>query len=170
MLNKLSLNIITMFGIGYIKFASGTFASFTTCLFFFILFKVKIISFETINFNNVLIFLIVVFLIGIYLINNIKNNFKKKDAHEIVIDEFLGQSFVLLSLFFMPISLNSLDKNMIFYFLASFFLFRFFDIIKPFPINLIDKKLQNGFGIMLDDLVAGFFSSICIYILINLWS
>ena len=70
----------------------------------------------------------------------------------------------------MPISLNSLDKNMIFYFLASFFLFRFFDIIKPFPINLIDKKLQNGFGIMLDDLVAGFFSSICIYILINLWS
>lgn len=170
MLNKLGLNIITMFGIGYIKFASGTFASFTTCLFFFILFKVKIISFETINFYYVLIFLIVVFLIGIFLINNIKNNFNKKDAPEIVIDEFLGQSFVLLSLFFMPISLNSLDKNMIFYFLASFFLFRFFDIIKPFPINLIDKKLQNGFGIMLDDLVAGFFSSICIYILINLWS
>jgi len=170
MLNKLSLNIITMFGIGYIKFASGTFASFTTCLFFFILFKFKIIFFENINFFNVLIFLIGIFLIGIFLINNIKNNFNKKDAREIVIDEFLGQSFVLLSLFFMPISLNSLDKNMIFYFLASFFLFRFFDIIKPFPINLIDKKLQNGFGIMLDDLVAGFFSSICIYILINLWS
>jgi phosphatidylglycerophosphatase A len=169
MLNKLGLNIITMFGIGRIKFASGTFASLATCVFFFILFKVKIISLENIIFFNVLIFLIAVFLIGIFLINNIKNNFNKKDAPEIVIDEFLGQSFVLLSLFFMPISLNALDKNMLFYFLAGFFLFRFFDIIKPFPINLIDKNLQNGFGIMFDDLVAGFFSSICIYIIIILW-
>ena len=169
MLNKLGLNIITLFGIGHIKFASGTFASFATCIIFFILFKLKIIFLENINFFNILIFLIAVFLIGIFLINNIKNNFNKKDASEIVIDEFLGQSFVLLSLFFMPISLNTLDKNMLFYFLASFFLFRFFDIIKPFPINLIDKKLQNGFGIMFDDLVAGFFSSVCIYIIIILW-
>ena len=51
----------------------------------------------------------------------------------------------------------------------SFFLFRLFDITKPFPIGLIDKKLKSGFGIMLDDCVASLFSIICIYVIINLW-
>jgi len=43
---------------------------------------------------------------------------------------------------------------------ASFILFRIFDIFKPYPINLIDQKLKNGFGVMLDDMIAGIFSSI----------
>jgi len=43
---------------------------------------------------------------------------------------------------------------------ASFVLFRIFDIFKPYPINLIDQKLKNGFGVMLDDMIAGIFSSI----------
>ena len=112
---------------------------------------------------------IIGFFIGIYLIDNVKNNFKKKDASEIVIDEFLGQSIVLTSLLFMPISLELLEKNIIIFFLVSFFLFRLFDITKPFPIGLIDKKLKSGFGIMLDDFVASLFSIICIYVIINLW-
>jgi len=43
-------------------------------------------------------------------------------------------------------------------------LFRFFDIIKPFPINLIDKKMKNGFGVVLDDVLAGIFSAIIYWI------
>jgi len=169
MLNKLGLSIITMFGIGYIKFASGTFASLATCVIYFFLFKIIFLQIENNYLNYLIFFLISIFFIGIYLIDNVKNNFKKKDASEIVIDEFLGQSFVLISLLFMPLNLELLEKNMIFLFLISFFIFRFFDIAKPFPINFIDKKMQNGFGIMFDDLVAGFFSSICIYIIISLW-
>ena len=81
----------------------------------------------------------------------------------------MGQSIVLTSLMFMPISLELLEKNIIILFIVSFFLFRLFDITKPFPIGLIDKKLKSGFGIMLDDFVASLFSIICIYVIINLW-
>jgi len=50
--------------------------------------------------------------------------------------------------------------------IACFILFRFFDILKPFPINLIDKKLKNGLGVLLDDVVAGIFSSLIVWITI----
>ena len=169
MLNKLGLSIITMFGIGYIKLAPGTFASLATCIIYFFLFKIIFSQIEINYLNYLIFFLILIFFIGIYLIDNVKNNFKKKDASEIVIDEFLGQSIVLTSLMFMPISLELLEKNIIIFFIVSFFLFRLFDITKPFPIGLIDKKIKSGFGIMLDDLVASFFSIICIYVIINLW-
>ena len=42
--------------------------------------------------------------------------------------------------------------------LIAFLLFRFFDIFKPFPINLIDKKVKNGLGVVLDDVVAGIYT------------
>ena len=45
------------------------------------------------------------------------------------------------------------------YLLFTLLFFRFFDIIKPFPINLIDKKVSGGIGIMLDDVIAGIFSA-----------
>ena len=48
-------------------------------------------------------------------------------------------------------------------FLSFFLLFRLFDILKPFPINLIDKKLKNGFGVVLDDVLAGIFTAITYY-------
>mgnify|MGYP001235750763 FL=1 len=49
-------------------------------------------------------------------------------------------------------------------FLILFVLFRFFDILKPFPINLVDKKIKNGFGIVLDDVIAGIFTTILYFI------
>ena len=51
----------------------------------------------------------------------------------------------------------------------SFLLFRFFDILKPFPINLIDNKIKNGFGVMLDDVVAGIFATLVLFMGISLW-
>ena len=54
-------------------------------------------------------------------------------------------------------------KNLLPIFLA-FFLFRFFDILKPFPINIIDKKMKNGLGVVLDDIIAGIYTSITILI------
>ena len=62
----------------------------------------------------------------------------------------------------MPNNIN----NFIFYIIVSFFLFRFFDIVKPYPINIIDKNIKNGFGVMLDDVVAGIYSSIILLIVI----
>ena len=93
MLNKLGLSIITMFGIGYIKLAPGTFASLATCIIYFFLFKIIFSQIEINYLNYLIFFLIFIFFIGIYLIDNVKNNFKKKDASEIVIDEFLGTKY-----------------------------------------------------------------------------
>ena len=53
--------------------------------------------------------------------------------------------------------------------LISFIGFRFFDILKPFPINYIDYNYKNGFGVVFDDIVAGIFTTIVLYIFINIY-
>ena len=100
--------------------------------------------------------------------------FKKKDPKEIVIDEFIGQSIPLTFYFFQGfISIKELTffKGYSFegWIIISFILFRFFDIVKPFPINIVDKKMKNGLGVMLDDIIAGIYSAITIYIFYALW-
>jgi phosphatidylglycerophosphatase A len=71
-----------------------------------------------------------------------------------VIDEFAGMWLALFISSKMNASVDitsfSLDS-----FIVAFILFRFFDILKPFPISYIDKNIKNGFGIVLDDLIAG---------------
>jgi len=69
------------------------------------------------------------------------------DPREIVIDEVAG---FLLSIIFIPFTLRNL--------IAGFFLFRFFDILKPPPIKMIEEKVKGGCGIVLDDLVAGVYT------------
>jgi phosphatidylglycerophosphatase A len=66
------------------------------------------------------------------------------DPQEVVIDEVAGVSITLL---FVPLSWLS--------FFAGFALFRFFDILKPWPVSWADKKVKGGLGIMLDDILAG---------------
>ena len=63
---------------------------------------------------------------------------------------------------------NQFGANLYLY-VASFFLFRFFDIFKPFPIGYFDKNYKNSFGIMFDDVLAGLYTSIVILLLIKLY-
>ncbi len=157
MIKKLNISLLTMFGIGYSKFAPGTVASFLTCVIYIILFiyNVQILI--------LLFFFLIILLYSFYAIESTKNYFKEQDSREIVIDEFIGQSVPILTIYYLNFS-NDL-KNFIFLSILSFIFFRFFDILKPFPINLIDKNLKNNFGIILDDLVAGIFSVITLLIL-----
>ena len=76
------------------------------------------------------------------------------DPSKIVIDEILGQ---MLCLLFVPVSAVSLG--------AGFFLFRFFDIWKPFPVRN-SEKLPGGMGIVCDDLIAGVYAGLCLKVLI----
>ena len=95
--------------------------------------------------------------------------FKEKDSKEIVIDEFLGQSIPFLALYYLihienAFDIGRLDLNhALIYFLLFFAFFRFFDILKIFPINIIDKKMKNGLGVVLDDVVAGTYTAIIVY-------
>jgi len=157
MIKKLNILLLTMIGVGNSKFAPGTMASFITCLIYIIFFicEINIIY---------LIFLVTLLLIYCsYSIDYYKRNFLEVDAKEIVIDEFIGQSVPLLTIYnFIP---SNNFKDFMLYTFFSFILFRIFDIAKPFPINFIDKKIKNGFGVILDDVVAGLYSVIVLLII-----
>ena len=176
-MNNIAIQLITMFGIGRISKIPGTIASFVTCLFYFlcIIFNVNIIF--------LLITFFIILILSIIFINKYFSNFTEIDAKEIVIDEFLGQSIPLMSYYYFLFNSNDFlsfiwiggffgtghTSGFISWILISFLLFRFFDILKPYPINLIDKKMKNGFGVMLDDVLAGIFATLVLYISISLW-
>ena len=158
---------ITMFGLGYFKYFPGSLASFITCVIFYILWST--IGIKDLFFPYI-VFLIIVTICSIKLINNI---YKDNDAKEIVIDEFIGQNIPLLAMYNIEIKAKILQTSFSglsteVWIISSFILFRFFDILKPFPINWIDKNIKNGLGVILDDIIAGMFSAITIYIFL-LW-
>jgi phosphatidylglycerophosphatase A len=158
MIKKINILILSMFGIGYSKYAPGTVASFITSLIFVYFFNYKI------NFIFLILCVTLIFIFSIYSIDKFKNSFDEVDSKVIVIDEFVGQSIPILTIY------NLIPKNnitsFIFYVVISFALFRFFDIIKPYPINKVDKVMKNGFGVMLDDVIAGVYSSTIILVIL----
>ena len=145
---RLASVIVTFFFIGHAKIAPGSIASLVTA-FLFYLFAKHLIFY---------VFVIIIFgttLLSYIAIRNYTAEFLEKDRSEIVIDEVIGQSISLLPLLFFTEDLPSL-----FYMcLVSFLFFRFFDISKPFPINKVDK-MNNTFGIIFDDILAGILSAI----------
>ena len=174
MIKKFGLPILTLFGVGYFKYAPGTAASFITCLIYFTLTE----SAFSLGINKfyIVIFLIFVLFYSIIFIDKLSPVFKKKDPREIVIDEFVGQCIPLVSILFKPDGFipnccykGTIEEASVIWILLSFILFRFFDILKPFPINIVDKKMKNGVGVMLDDIIAGIYSTIVIYIIYALW-
>ena len=157
MYKKFNLLILTMFGLGNSRYAPGTVTSFVTCLIYIALFNYKV---------NILILIgsvSLIFLYSIFILDELKNSFSEIDAKEIVIDEFVGQSIPLLSIYNLVLFNNI--NNFILYTFSVFFLFRLFDIFKPYPINIIDKKIKNGFGVMLDDVLAGIYSVIVFFLI-----
>jgi len=171
MIKKFGLSILTLFGVGYFKYAPGTAASFITCIIYYILW---IAEFSLHNHKIYLVcFLIIILIYSILIIDKLSQFFKKKDPKEIVIDEFVGQCIPLVAFLFRPENLSHLggrvNNYILIYILLSFILFRFFDILKPYPINIVDKKMKNGVGVMLDDIIAGIYSTIVIYIIYSLW-
>ena len=154
MIDKFGKTFLTMFGIGYFKYAPGTASSLITCLIYLLISKHFVLSYFV-------VFLIIVSIYSIILIDKI---YKERDAKEIVIDEFIGQSIPI----FFTYNLASDFEEYLLMTILSFLLFRFFDILKIFPINLVDSKLKNGLGVVLDDILAGIYSAIIIYFLIYL--
>ena len=172
MIDKFGKAILTMFGIGYFKYAPGTAASFVTCIIFYLLYASSFYLGQ--GKIYIVCILLIILVYSIIIIDKLSYLFKKKDPEEIVIDEFIGQSIPLTVYFFF----RSFSLEEFFFFfgwpflgwtIISFILFRFFDIVKPFPINIVDKKMKNGLGVMLDDIIAGIYSTITIYIIWALW-
>ena len=89
--------------------------------------------------------------------------FDNKDPRQIVIDEVLGQAMPLILIVYLS-SKNLINIPVEIYYLLSFILFRFFDIIKPFPVSYFDKQHKNFFGIIMDDIMAGLYTMLIIYL------
>jgi phosphatidylglycerophosphatase A len=92
-----------------------------------------------------------------------ETEFDNKDPRQIVIDEVLGQAMPLILLVYLS-SKNLINIPIEIYYLLSFILFRFFDIVKPFPVSYFDKQHKNFFGIIMDDIVAGLYTMLIIYL------
>jgi phosphatidylglycerophosphatase A len=136
----------TFFGVGYFPLAPGTLTSAIVIL----LYKYML---HKLSWPAYLLMFFLFLILGIWVSSVHSRMLEKEDPRSVVIDEAAGQ---LLALFL-------LSPQWILC-LASFLLFRFFDIVKPFPIKKVET-LPRGFGIMLDDVVAALYAGI----LINLY-
>ena len=145
---KINFNTIfvSVFGIGFIPIASGTFGSLAGLLIGYILYLI--------NFNLFFIIIPLLFIFGVIASNTYQKQTGEKDSSVIVIDEVVGQ---LIAMIFVVDNLTLV--------LCSFIIFRIFDIFKPWPASYADKKIDGGLGVMLDDVFAGIYAAIVIYLI-----
>ena len=153
---------VTMFGIGKLKLMPGTFGSLATVIILYFCFhKLEINSYL------ILLGLLVIFLYSFIAVASHIKDKDNKDPGEIVIDEFIGQSIPIYIYEFSHGTNKDPNESLIFY-AVCFVLFRYFDIMKPFPVSYFDKKHKNSFGVIMDDICAGFYvvlSLICFMVL-----
>lgn len=128
--------IATVFRIGYLPLAPGTWCSIFAVLVWYYLFI-------EISIFNILIIILIVSVLGVFASNHVIHDTGREDPSEVVIDELAGQWLALIGL---PHSIG--------FAFVSFILFRILDIAKPFPIKQLES-LPKGWGVMLDDVAAG---------------
>jgi len=141
----LSKVFATFFGAGYFPLAPGTFASLITAL----LYKFFLADWQWELFACSWL---VVFFVGLFSSTRYSRELRQKDPGQIVIDEVSGQ---MIALFLVPSSWLPV--------LLSFFLFRLFDVVKPYPIRRLER-LEDGLGIMADDVLAGLYAGILVHL------
>ena len=153
---------VTMLGLGKIKFIPGTFGSLATVIILYFLFHVINISS-----NLILVSLIVIFIYSFSAVANHIKDSENKDPEEIIIDEFIGQS-IPIYLYEISHGTEKTSNEAIIFYGICFILFRYFDIMKPFPVSFFDRNFKNSFGVIMDDVCAGLYvvlSLICFIIL-----
>jgi phosphatidylglycerophosphatase A len=149
LVDKIALILSSWFGVGLIPVASGTFGTLAAVPF--------VAVFKYPGGVSESVFLILLTLLAFWSSHTSQKRLAKDDPSEVVIDEAAG---FCVSVFMAPFTFLSLSLGFLF--------FRFFDILKPFPIGMVDRKVKGGLGIVLDDLIAGVFANICVRITLNL--
>jgi len=134
------------FGSGLSKYAPGTIGTLAAVPLIWAL--------SFLPFVLYLILVITGFIIGIGICTRVSARLGAKDPSSIVWDEIVGFAIAM-----------SLSPRHLILWTIGFILFRFFDIVKPWPIKLLEAKYKNGFGIMLDDAVAGFFTLLILQVI-----
>ena len=152
---NISIFISSFFYSGFFPYGPGTAGSVAAFLLYILLLR----------FLNPLYYIVLclfIFIAGVYFSSKAEKISGIADPPFVVIDEVLGYLATMAGILWMHFSVF----NAVLYALLGLILFRFFDILKPFPIGIIDKKVPGGFGIMLDDLAAAVFSLIVLRFII----
>ena len=162
MIKSFDTLFVTMFGLGKIKLIPGTFGSLATLIILYFFFHILSLSP-----NLILIGLIIIFIYSFFAVAKYIQENKNKDPKEVIIDEFIGQS-IPIYLYEISHGTEKSPGEVIIFYGIFFVLFRFFDILKPFPVNYFDKNYKNSFGVIMDDVCAGLYvvlSLICFMLL-----
>lgn len=138
--------LATWGGSGYSPFASGTVGTLAAIPFYIWLARLSLPMY--------LLTLVAFFFLACWVSGEAEVLFNEKDSGKIVVDEVVGYLVTMIAIPF--------DWR---YMVAGFFLFRLFDIVKPPPASWFDRKLKNGYGVVLDDVAAGLYAWLCLLIM-----
>jgi phosphatidylglycerophosphatase A len=153
MKRHISLFLATGGYIGMIPGMPGTYASVATTLVYFLVYRVSYRIYPELHLSAICL----IAAIGVFASAAVSRSMGKEDPQVVVIDEIAGQ---LTALWLLPVSFANLA--------AGTFLFRLFDIWKPYPIRRVEP-LRHGVGIMADDLLAGVFANIILQVVNRYW-
>jgi phosphatidylglycerophosphatase A len=138
----------TWWGTGYSPIASGTVGTAAAIPLYLLLVRLPILYY--------LLLLIPLTIFSCWVSGRAETIFDEKDSGKIVIDEVVGY---LVTMTGVPLSFRSV--------ILGFFLFRFFDVVKVPPANIIDRQMNNGCGVVLDDVVAGLYACVLLHIVLR---
>lgn len=142
--------IATGAGSGYAPFAPGTVGTIAGIPVYLL--------FSRLSWTFYLISVLILTLLAIYISREGEMIFNEKDSPRIVIDEIVGFQWTMF-----------LVLPTVLHILLGFFLFRLFDIVKIFPAGYLQNRLPGGYGIVIDDVVAGMYSNIILLLVIKFW-
>ncbi len=174
---------VTFFYLGKVKYCPGTFgslAAFFLCYLVLYFSTTNQLTFSFTDFtilraqlttiiSGAFLLCLLFFILGVYFSSIYIQYGIQDDPKELVIDEVVGQMLTIILSCFSIIFINYSELikylslqviNYIFLFVLPLVLFRFFDIVKPWPINWFDANIKGGIGIMVDDIVAAIFASV----------
>ena len=134
------------FASGLAPFAPGTFGTLTAIPLYLLM--------QDLSLPVYLFVVLLVTLSGIWICDKASKSLAVHDHPGIVWDEFAGYFVTMIA-----------APSGLLWIVAGFLLFRLFDIWKPWPISWLDKKVQGGLGIMMDDIVAGIFALVMLQLL-----
>ncbi len=146
MINRFIIILATGLGVGYSPVLPGTVGTLLAIPIYIFLSEIPSPIYE--------LTLIGFFFLSVWISERAEQFFGKKDDRRIVIDEMMG--------FFLTLIWLEKTQHTI---VMGFILFRFFDIIKPFPIRRLEKKWRGGYGVVLDDVMAGVYANIVLHLI-----
>lgn len=148
-MDRIFMAIATGFGLGYLPKAPGTWGTLLALPIHAVIVRLPL--------EQYWIALGAIFVVAVITAGSAEKIIDHKDPAVVVIDEIIG---MLVALYLVP------AKPL--YMILGFGLFRLFDITKPFPINWVDRRINGGLGIVMDDVIAGIFACVVLQGIIRL--